>query len=1103
MSADDNLYLPGVHPAPNIQGAPDVYELENRAADSGGRIEAAMWAIASWADRVVLDLGAGTGFHIARFIHAARHVIAMEPHDASRLRAMARMAALGLEHVSVITGSAERILLPDRSVDVVHARFAYFFAPDCEPGLAELARVIRPGGTAFIVDNDLRGGTFASWVKRSQWYAAADPAAVEAFWEAHGFTRTPIASAWRFETRADLEAVIRIEFPPQPLQPSFGALLRRYRLAVGLSQERLAERAGLSVQALSALENGRRQAPYRHTVVLLAQALGLSADDAALLEAAVVRGRLPAATVRIAGRQDPETAPEPQIGADISPGAPAAQSAWTNLPLALTSFIGREREQREVRALLGAVRLVTLTGAGGVGKTRLALAVAAAVVDQYQDGVWLVELAPVADPIHVAKTVASTLEVAEQPGRPVRDSLVDALRPRHLLLVLDNCEHLVQACAELVEALLRACPELSFLATSRQSLHVPGETTWRMPSMPVPPMASVPSDELLAHFDATRLFVERARSGLPGFAVSDQNGPAIVRICSRLDGIPLAIELAAARLSVLGLDQIDERLHDRFRLLTAGNWTALPRQQTLRATLDWSFGLLTAREHIVFQRLAVFAGGWTLEAAEDICAVEGIGSEEILDLLAGLIDKSLVVADEAGESRRYQLLETMREYGWEKLRAAGEEMAVRDRHRDWLLALAEEADRRLRGPAQAGWLTRLEREHDNFRAALAWCVGEKRDPEAGLRLAGALAWFWRLHGHLSEGRRWLTLALAPPGEEASSARCRALNGAGLLTFAQSGYVTAAALFDESLGLARELGDASAMAWALHGLGRVAEETSDFARANAVLEESLVLFRTCQDTAGRAYSLLFLANVARECADYVRAAALYGETIALAREVGDTWVLGWTFEHAANLALLQGDVPRAAALFLEGLVLLDTIRATWGIASCLLGLAEVAGVQGQPDRAARLFGAEQALRAMLGTSTPDFDHAAHRRGLTTARIALGEERFDALAAEGQAMSIDEVVAYALTADNGAEQRDHRAKRHSELPTSTLLTPREQEVAALIARGYTNRQIAATLVITPRTADTHVRNVLTKLELHSRAQVAAWATEHGLLAASGPR
>jgi non-specific serine/threonine protein kinase len=886
--------------------------------------------------------------------------------------------------------------------------------------------------------------------------------------------------------------------PPQPGQARFRALLRRYRLAAGLSQEELAERTGLSVAGLSALENGRRHAPYRHTVGLLANALGLSGAETATLEAAVDRVRAPAsASPPAPAGHDRETTP---AGGDKSSPVLASQTTRTNLPVQLTSFIGREREQGEVRALLqGATRLLTLTGAGGAGKTRLAQAVAGAVLSEYPDGVWLVELAPVADPVHVPKAAARTLEVAEQPGRPVRDSLVDALRPKHLLLVLDNCEHLVQACAELVEALLRACPDLRVLATSRQSLHVAGETTWRVPPMAVPPGARVPSDELLAHFDATRLFVERAMGGLPSFALSDQNRPAIVRICSRLDGIPLAIELAAARVAVLGLDQIDERLGDRFRLLTAGSRTALPHQQTLRATLDWSFGLLSKRERIVFRRLAVFAGGWILEAAEDICAGEGIGGEAVLDLLAGLVDKSLVVADAAGEARRYRLLETMREYGWEKLRATGEEAAVRDRHRDWLLALAEEADGQLRGAQQAAWLTRLESEHDNFRAALAWCTGEHRDVEAGLRLAGALAWFWRLHGHIGEGRRWLTLALAPPGGAASSARCRALNGAGLLAEPQGDDAAATALLEESLRLGRELGDSSAMAWALHGLGRVAEAMRDFSRANAVLEESLVHFRACDDLAGCAYSLLRLANVARERADYARAAALYAETLTAAREGGDTWLLGWTIALTANLAFLQGAAQRAAGLFREGLVLLHAIRATWGIAECLSGLAGVAGVQGQSEQAARLCGAEQALRARLGMSTnSDYQH-----GLTAARAALGNLRFDALAAEGQAMSLDEVVAYALTVDNGAARPSDGAERRSASLTSTLLTPREHEVAALIARGYTNRQIAATLVITPRTADTHVRNISTKLELHSRAQVAAWATEHGLPAATTPR
>jgi non-specific serine/threonine protein kinase len=444
----------------------------------------------------------------------------------------------------------------------------------------------------------------------------------------------------------------------------------------------------------------------------------------------------------------------------------------------------------------------------------------------------------------------------------------------------------------------------------------------------------------------------------------------------------------------------------------------------------------------------------------------------------------------------------MRAYGWEKLRAAGEELAVRDRHLDWLLALAEEADRGLRGSTQLHWLAHLEREHDNLRAALSWCVDGERDPEAGLRLAGALAWFWRLHSHFGEGRHWLTRALAAPGGAASPARPRALHGAGLLTYAQGDGAAATALLEEGLRLARAMGDHPAVAWALHGLGRVAEWTRDFARATSVLEESLRHFRLGHDTAGCAYSLLHLANVARERAEYGRAAALYAETLVAARAGGDIFLLGWTTAHMATQALLQGEVRRAASLFRESLALLDTIGATWGIAACLLGLASVAGAQGQAERAARLCGAEQALRALLGT-TQIFDHAPLRRGLSAARSALGEGRFATLAAEGQALSLAEVVAYASTEHAGAAPPGHAAEGSAASFTSRLLTPREQEVAALIARGYTNRQIAAALVVTPRTADTHIRNILTKLELHSRAQVAAWATAQDLPAASAPR
>jgi predicted ATPase/DNA-binding CsgD family transcriptional regulator len=682
----------------------------------------------------------------------------------------------------------------------------------------------------------------------------------------------------------------------------------------------------------------------------------------------------------------------------------------------------------------------------------------------------------------------------------LRDSLVDALRPRQLLIVLDNCEHLVQACAELVDVLLRACPDVRVLATSRQSLHVSGETTWRVPSLTLPPSEDRTLAETFADYDATRLFVERAAAALPSFAISVQNEAAICRVCQRLDGIPLAIELAAARVAALGVDQIDERLSDRFRLLTGGSRVALPRQQTLRAALDWSLDLLSEEERVIFRRLAVFAGGFTLEAAETVCSV-GVREEPVdtaIDVLGGLVDKSLVIADVTVGSVRYRLLETMREYGWEKLRLAGEEPVIRDRHRDWFLAQAEEADAEIRSSKQESWLIHLEREHDNLRAVLTWCLGIRRDGESGLRLAGSLAWFWRLHGHISEGRQWLRLALAMPSSQSVLSRSRALSGDGFLAFAQGDLVTATAHFEESLLLSRGLRDRRTVSWALHGLGRVWHSSGDGERAERALEESLDLFRDLGDTAGCAYSLFFLARQARVRGDLVRATDLYGEAMLQAQAIGDTWLLGWVVAYRADLAFRQGDFGEAAALARQGLALLYQIRATWGVGACLEILCSLAGARGELERAARLSGAEEAIRTRLGTASQNLDTVTYQQGVAAVLGALGARRFTALVAEGRAMDLDDVVTYALTEDEVPANLPRRIGIRPTSRSSVTLTRREREVAALIARGFHNRDIAVALTITPRTVDTHVMNVLTKLELHTRAQIAVWAVEHGLTA-----
>jgi non-specific serine/threonine protein kinase len=781
--------------------------------------------------------------------------------------------------------------------------------------------------------------------------------------------------------------------------------------------------------------------------------------------------------------------------------APAVQPRPNNLPADLTRFIGREQEIAEVKRLLASTRLLTLSGSGGVGKTRLALRVAAECLDQYRDGVWLVELAPVADPTLVPKTVAANLGLTEQSSTPLSRLLVERLGPKQLLLVLDNCEHLIQACSALVETLMRRCPGLRVLATSRQSINVPGETTWRVPSLALPPAASRPIAEILARYDATRLFGERAVATLPSFTVTDATAAAIIRICTHLDGIPLAIELAAARVSLLSPDQIDDRLGDRFRLLTSGSRTALPRQQTLRATLDWSFSLLSEPERVLLRRLAVFAGGWTLEAVEAVCAddvepsPQNLVSHDVLDLLAGLVDKSLVIVDENGESRRYRLLETMREYGWEKLHLAGEERLLRNRHRDWFLALAEEGDVEVRGFGQARWLARLEREHDNFRAALGWCLGDGQADEYGLRFAGALAWFWRLCGHIGEGRRWLDLVLARSNAGDVAFRSRALNGAGFLAHAMTDPTTAIRFFTESLDLVRESGDQMAIGWAWHGLGRIAELEGDSDRTTVAMNESLAAFQSSGDVDGQAYALFFLGRVAQQQGDYDRASSLYAESLRKGQQIGDTWLAAWTLIFQGSLADTNGDVERAGQVYRESLALFQQIQATWGIADCLWRLAVLAARQGQLARAAQLFGAEQNLFVRMGISTPAY-RASRDRELAATRSALGEARFDQLIAEGYALTQDEAVSLGRANADRTPSREVQIANAAPL-SSAPLTRREQEVAILIARGYSNREIASALIITPRTADTHVRNIFTRLELHSRAQVATWVAENHLL------
>jgi non-specific serine/threonine protein kinase len=568
------------------------------------------------------------------------------------------------------------------------------------------------------------------------------------------------------------------------------------------------------------------------------------------------------------------------VDAHVEAGAEAAR---TNLPRVLTSLIGREREQEVVCRLLGEAALVTLVGPGGVGKTRLALQVAARLRTDYPDGAWLVSLTPLADPALVPGAVTQVLGLREESERPLPATLAGYLQDKRLLLVLDNCEHLVAACAALASMLLQVCPRLCLLATSREALGVSGERRYRVPPLTAPdPRHPLPVD-LVGRYEAVRLFVARAQERQPAFALSARNARAVAAVCTRLDGIPLAIA---------------ERLAARFRLLTGGPRDAPARQRTLRATMDWSWDLLVAPQQFLLRRLAVFgAGGWTLATAEAVCAEEGIEAQAVLDLLDGLVNKSLVQLSEREPAARYGVLETVLQYAAERLAVDG--AAWRDRHLAWCVSLAEEAALALAGSAQGAWLARLEAEHDNLRAALRW-AGERGAGDLGLRLAGALWRFWKLRGYLSEGRGWLEAVLA--GDPApTAARGAALHGAGALALDQGAHARARKLLEESLALGRALDDRQRVAAALNSLGNLAFRLGEYRRAGDAYEQNLALQRELADRWGIAASLNNLGLVAQRQGEYGRAAALYEESLALKRAVGDTRAAALTLNNLGQLA----------------------------------------------------------------------------------------------------------------------------------------------------------------------------------------------------------
>ena len=764
-----------------------------------------------------------------------------------------------------------------------------------------------------------------------------------------------------------------------------------------------------------------------------------------------------------------------------------------NLPLELSSFVGREREISEVERLLADTRLLTLTGTGGCGKTRLALKVATNLAEEFDHGVWWVRLAPLADPALVPKSVASALGVREQPGRSMTEALCGHLRSGELLLVLDNCEHLIEACAALVEALLRTCPNVRILATSREFLSISGETNWPVPSLSLPNAHRLLPVQELMHFEAIRLFVERAADARPGLEPTEHDALALVEVCRELEGIPLAIELAAARTKVLTVRQIAERLDDSFQLLAGGSRTVLPRQKTLRATIDWSHDLLSEGERTLLRRLSVFAGGFTLEAAEEVCSGKGIEQGEAFDLVTRLVDKSLVMAEVRDTHARYRLLETIRQYASEKLRESGETKAIRQRHADSFLSLVEVAGPAMAGPELAAWLGRLDQEHENLREALGW-LEEEREVERGLRLASAPLRFWWIRGHLAEGRARLEALLnlhsvVPVRDEV---RARALHVLGVLIYRHADYPAgdgeaARSHLEASLEVYRRLRDEAQTAAVLQDLGRISIELGEWMAAQAFLEESLTIGRRLNNPYGIALSLLQI-GWARFCGgELSQARAHLEESLEMFRELDDRFCINACLCYLGYIDSEEGAHSAARSRYLQINGTFPVLQSRWGNTYMLEGFARLAAAEGQATRALHLGGATVALRETFGVSIGPGSEALFRRSLEPAWQALGEEAGMEIWGDGRAMTLEEALAFALEEPTVKPDRK----------PGGVLSTREAEVLSFVAEGLTDVQIAERLYLSRRTVGHHLSSAYRKLGVKGRSAAVYRAGEMGLL------